>query len=1046
MCLIKVFAVIYFTAICAAADPEDATIMSITSFPPTAVPGMMEAATVYEPPTPSLQQLSSWLDVFTSEKVEFSCTISGSSDWNIVWYRNEVELQDADVSISAERSVLTITATKQMEGSYTCEGQHKTKSITTPRSNPLEVKVYANNPKPSVSREPDFDKMFPGESVTFKCVVNKSSGWEYLWYHNGSEIQGSNTDTYIINSIDHSKSGQYHCKAKRGKDPFYTEESKTSLQVSDPPTPSLKLLSFRLDVFKDETVTFSCNVDDPNWTYTWYKNEQKLDRRDEDENITITSVTQTDQGDYACKAHLKFRPVSSGFSNRMNVIVYENTPVPTMSRGPDFNPMYVGETVNFICNVDVSSGWNYQWYKDGNDLSLPATSKTISIPLSLSHGGKYSCKATRSEKTSTDHSAEISLDVHKIPVPSLKNITQWLDVFPTESVTLSCGMDEGSGWKYTWYKDAEEVQLDTTVSFNLNGATFSIISASVKHAGQYNCKGHLQDRSVHSTSSSALTLTVYDKKPSVVLTQDPKYKVMFPGESVSFSCHINVSSGWEFLWYKDVDELGVSENMYLVNSIGTANRGSYKCKAKRGRNKAFISDSSEVIHLEVEEKKPKPLVTQDPNVDMVYAGESVSFKCEVAISSGWKYKWKKNGRAFFYSSSLTISNASLSHSGTYECMAKRDKSDYHSEQSDKLVLRVSEIPVPSLKNMTQWLDVFPSESVKFWCGMNGSSDWKYTWYKDEQEVQPDDTVSFDTDKTTLSISSASASHRGQYSCLGKLKSRSVTSTVSSGLALSVYDTKPRVTLMKNPNYDVMHTEDSVSFSCHINVSSGWEYLWYKDGTLIDPLASGNNHNISSVMTANTGSYKCQVKRGTLFQSDQSEAVRLNIEERPQAHIILLTGWSEVFSTDSLVLKCEVQESTDMWNYTWFQNGNPIEQPPSERHIVTPQSDPEQSLYTCYGSRTGRPSYSKLSISYKTKNLLLKRRVLLSISGCLFFGLIAVFLGCIILRVFRKPADDEDKPEEENLFLTMAQMKERTVPSSLVQMHPVHWLITSPMKH
>lgn len=39
-------------------------------------------------------------------------------------------------------------------------------------------------------------------------------------------------------------------------------------------------------------------------------------------------------------------------------------------------------------------------------------------------------------------------------------------------------------------------------------------------------------------------------------------------------------------------------------------------------------------------------------------------------------------------------------------------------------------------------------------------------------------------------------------------------------------------------------------------------------------------------------------------------------ERPKASIVLLTGWSEVFSTDSLVLKCEVMESTDVWNYTW----------------------------------------------------------------------------------------------------------------------------------
>lgn len=42
-----------------------------------------------------------------------------------------------------------------------------------------------------------------------------------------------------------------------------------------------------------------------------------------------------------------------------------------------------------------------------------------------------------------------------------------------------------------------------------------------------------------------------------------------------------------------------------------------------------------------------------------------------------------------------------------------------------------------------------------------------------------------------------------------------------------------------------------------------------------------------------------------------------LTERPKASIVLLTGWSDVFSTDSLILLCEVKESTHNWtSYTW----------------------------------------------------------------------------------------------------------------------------------
>lgn len=75
----------------------------------------------------------------------------------------------------------------------------------------------------------------------------------------------------------------------------------------------------------------------------------------------------------------------------------------------------------------------------------------------------------------------------------------------------------------------------------------------------------------------------------------------------------------------------------------------------------------------------------------------------------------------------------------------------------------------------------------------------------------------------------------------------------------------------------MHTEDSVSFSCHINISSGWEYLWYKGENQLT--VSGNNHTIKSVVTSDSGSYRCQAKRGkdTVFKSDQSQGVKLIIE-------------------------------------------------------------------------------------------------------------------------------------------------------------------------
>ncbi|XP_068996392.1 hemicentin-1 [Embiotoca jacksoni] len=1074
---------------------------------------------VSDPPTPTLKPLSPWLDVFEDELVELKCEVN-NPDWTITWYKNRVELEE-DIVLYLDEDLLNITLVSQTyQGVYACRASLPSRGVSSEFSNTANVTVYENIPKPTLSKQPAINSMYAGETVHFTCKVDFASGWEYQWYKNEHELTDTNKTISI--SLGVSDGGEYSCTATRSERTSTTISEKIRQEVLEIPVPSLKPVTQWLDVFPTESVKMSCGMQvSSDWTYTWYKDEKELQAVDavlfgtDGTTLSISSASSSHRGKYSCSAKLKSRSVSSNHSSPLTLTVYDKKPTVTLEQDPEYKVMFPTESVTFTCYIDVSSEWKYMWYKDGNQLVATANTHSIShigiqdggsytcqmkrginqvfttdssqpidlqveantpkplmtqqpdveklytgelvtfectVKISsgwtyhwnkdgaqvltnsstfkidvthLSDSGTYECNATRDQTMlRTEHSDGRTLHISEIPVPSLKPVTQWLDVFPTESVMMSCGMQVSSDWTYTWYKDEKELQADDAVLFDTDGTTLSISSASSSHRGKYSCSAKLKSRSVSSNHSSPLTLTVYDKKPTVTLEQDPEYKVMFPTESVTFTCHIDVSSEWKYMWYKDGNQLVATANTHSISHIGIQDGGSYTCQMKRGINQVFTTDFSQPIDLQVEPNTPKPLMTQQPDVEKLYTGELVTFECTVKISSGWTYHWNKDGaQVLTNSSTFKIDVTRLSDSGTYECNATRDQTMLRTEHSDGRTLHISEIPVPSLKPVTQWLDVFPTESVNMSCGMQVSSDWTYTWYKDEKELQADGAVLFDTDGTTLSINSTSSSHRGKYSCSAKLKSRSVSSNHSLHLTLDVYDTKPRVMLMQDPTHSLMHTGDSVSFSCHTNVSSGWEYLWYKDGSPLDPF--GNNYNISSVVTTHTGSYECQAKRGTgtIWHSEKSQAVRLDVEERPQASIILLTGWSEVFSTDSLVLRCEVMKSSEMWNYTWFKEGQRMDPAPSDKYIVTPQNDPEQSLYTCQGSRTGRPSYSRSSESFKTQNLLLKRRVLLSISGCLFFGIIAVFLGCIILRVIRKPVDDDDKPEEASLFLTMAQLKD-----------------------
>ena len=67
-----------------------------------------------------------------------------------------------------------------------------------------------------------------------------------------------------------------------------------------------------------------------------------------------------------------------------------------------------------------------------------------------------------------------------------------------------------------------------------------------------------------------------------------------------FSCHINVSSGWEYMWTKDMRSLSHTENRLTISPQQSSDQGSYECQAKRGTNHLFLTAKSQAVNVMVE--------------------------------------------------------------------------------------------------------------------------------------------------------------------------------------------------------------------------------------------------------------------------------------------------------------------------------------------------------------------------------------------------------------------------------------------------------------
>ncbi|CAL8366998.1 unnamed protein product [Lota lota] len=1027
---------------------------------------------VNEIPVPSVALLTPWPAVFTSEKVELSCGMQDSPDrWTYTWYRGgqEVAVQGPDVSVRSNVSYLVISSAKpEHAGEYTCTGQFKGRPVGSKPSNKLSLEVNVNSPilgdRPRLTLQKDsgFEQLYAGESVSLSCQVNVSSRWEYRWYKDGDVSVRSNVSYLVISSAKPEHAGEYTCTGQfKGRPVGSKPSNKLSLEVNEIPVPSVALLTPWPAVFTSEKVELSCGMQGSpnNWTYTWYRGGQEVavqgpdvSVRSNGSSLVISSAKPEHAGEYTCTGQLKGRPVGSKPSNKRSLEVTE-IPVPSVALLTPWPAVFTSEKVELSCGMQGSpNNWTYTWYRGGQEVAVQGPDVSVrsngsSLVISSAkpeHAGEYTCTGQlKGRPVGSKPSNKRSLEVTDIPKPTIKLNTPWPQVFCTERVELDCRVEGSSEWRYIWYRDRTEIQAGNG-DLATDGTTLSFPAALTIHAGKYTCKGQHKSRTLTTYKiSDELTLKVNEIPVPSVALQTP-WPDVFTSEKVELSCGMQDSPDhWTYAWYRGGQEVAVqgpdvsvrSNVSYLViSSAKPEHSGEYTCTGQL-KGRPVVSKPSNKLSLEVNDI-PKPTIKLNTPWPQVFCTERVELDCRVEGSSEWRYIWYRdrteiqagNGDLATDGTTLSFPAALTIHAGKYTCKGQHKSRTLTTYKiSDELTLKVNEIPVPSVALQTPWPDVFPSEKVELSCGMQDSPDhWTYTWYRGGQDVAvqgPD--VSVRPGGSYLMISSAKPEHAGQYTCTGKHKQRLVMSKPSNKLSLVVYDKKPTPELTQDPGYRKVYAEESLTFSCKVNASSGWEFHWLRGQAKLPK--QGATHAIPSAAPVDAGAHRCRATRGQNppFVTEDSNTLSIDVEARPWATVTLLTGWSEVFSADRLDLKCEVHGSTDQWNYTWFGGSEDFPLSYNAKHPVM-SKDLNHSQYICKGVRSSRPLYSKASEPFRTTNLLLKRRVLLSISGCLFFGIIAVFIGCIVMRLTRKPVTNEDKPKEPNLFLTMAELEARDV--------------------
>nr|XP_055037529.1 carcinoembryonic antigen-related cell adhesion molecule 5-like [Misgurnus anguillicaudatus] len=415
-----------------------------------------------------------------------------------------------------------------------------------------------------------------------------------------------------------------------------------------------------------------------------------------------------------------------------------------------------------------------------------------------------------------------------------------------------------------------------------------------------------------------------------VVSVDPDTQ-LFRGETVTLRCDIQDTRDTEWTYSWTVEKTN-NRNIIAqcntqeckINNIQQTDSGKYTCRGKIREHNTEMSDS---VTLTVSsEIKPKPKLTSDTE-GSVLTGNTVTLKCHIDQSTGWKFYWYNNTqnteKTTTDTNSYKIHSVKVSDGGQYWCRAGRGKPDYYTDYSDGLWINVTENlkPVVSVYPDKQ---LFRGETVTLRCDIQntGDTEWTYSW-----TVKKTQTSNIITQCNTqeCKITKIQQNDSGKYTCRGKIRkqntmmSDAVTLTVSSDKRPTVLSVSPQQWLTEG---------DSVTLMCEVRSSStGWTFSWF---TLQSPSSvnkdvnhelvsnrsrgSKGNYTVGSVTVKHTGVYMCSAERGDpVYHTKYSNRKILWITGvSPSVSLIIRPNRSQHFSSESLSLSCEDHSNSTGW--------------------------------------------------------------------------------------------------------------------------------------
>ena len=226
------------------------------------------------------------------------------------------------------------------------------------------------------------DQLVPtGTSVTFQVEVTGTEPLAYQWLKNGEQVDGATAAIFTINSVSLDDSGEYYSVLVTN--PAGDQESRrASLRVAQPISIVAQPQPVQIREGQPHELSVLASGTEP-MTYQWYKDGAVVDGATASA-LQIVDAGISDAGDYSLVVGNIVGNVTSALAT---VEVLLPPSVGDLDALKEVDP---GSTVTLTAPVSGFGTFNYQWLKNGINISGGTEQTLVLTNVTLADSGSYS--------------------------------------------------------------------------------------------------------------------------------------------------------------------------------------------------------------------------------------------------------------------------------------------------------------------------------------------------------------------------------------------------------------------------------------------------------------------------------------------------------------------------------------------------------------------------------------------------------------------------------------------------------------------------------